>query len=367
MTSVDGGGPTTPEIRPGRTYLSIGEVLEALKESFPDVTISKIRFFEGQGLLVPERTPSGYRKFYPADVDRLRIILSEQQERFVPLSSARSVAQYQATSTSVSSPRPPSPPDEFFVPDDESSHGGGAGSSVDARFLRADHDHHDHDHDGIDGPHDYEDSDLGSDRHPSGRGFGRTRADATPDAAWRRPTVVPALRPVRVPIPVPPEGVATHDVVEPTSPAGPARRTWSSDAEVSFSADEVAAAAGASAGLLDDAVRQGFVRGRTVLGDVSFDDGDRRILASLATFAAHGLDPRHVRVFLHAAQREADLYVQATLPLLRRRPQAGVSADDPFRRFGALESAGDELRSVVVHRALRSALEGTPGPTGTRP
>ena len=68
-----------------RAYLSIGEVLALLREEFPDVTISKIRFLESQGLLDPERTPSGYRKFYDSDVDRLRWILRQQRENFLPL------------------------------------------------------------------------------------------------------------------------------------------------------------------------------------------------------------------------------------------------------------------------------------------
>ena len=68
-----------------RGYLSIGEVLALLKEEFPDVTISKIRFLESQGLLDPERTPSGYRKFYDDDVERLRWILRQQREHFLPL------------------------------------------------------------------------------------------------------------------------------------------------------------------------------------------------------------------------------------------------------------------------------------------
>jgi DNA-binding transcriptional MerR regulator len=66
-------------------HLSIGEVLAALAEDFPDITISKIRFLESQGLIDPERTPSGYRKFYPADVERLRWILVQQKENYLPL------------------------------------------------------------------------------------------------------------------------------------------------------------------------------------------------------------------------------------------------------------------------------------------
>jgi DNA-binding transcriptional MerR regulator len=68
-----------------RGYLSIGEVLSLLQDEFPDVTISKIRFLESQGLIDPERTPSGYRKFYPADIERLRFILREQKDNFLPL------------------------------------------------------------------------------------------------------------------------------------------------------------------------------------------------------------------------------------------------------------------------------------------
>src|SRR4051812_32309038 len=66
-------------------HLSIGEVLSLLQDEFPDVTISKIRFLESQGLIDPERTPSGYRKFYESDIERLRWILLQQRENFLPL------------------------------------------------------------------------------------------------------------------------------------------------------------------------------------------------------------------------------------------------------------------------------------------
>ena len=66
-------------------HLSIGEVLALLQSEFPDVTISKIRFLEAQGLIDPERTPSGYRKFYEPDIVRLRWILRQQRDHFLPL------------------------------------------------------------------------------------------------------------------------------------------------------------------------------------------------------------------------------------------------------------------------------------------
>jgi len=68
-----------------RDYLSIGEVLDSIKEDFPDMSISKIRFLESEGLINPERTGSGYRKFYEGDLARLRYILSLQRDHFLPL------------------------------------------------------------------------------------------------------------------------------------------------------------------------------------------------------------------------------------------------------------------------------------------
>jgi DNA-binding transcriptional MerR regulator len=68
-----------------RSYQSIGEVLVSVKAEFPDITISKIRFLEAEGLIQPERTPSGYRKFYAQDVDRLKAILRMQRDEYLPL------------------------------------------------------------------------------------------------------------------------------------------------------------------------------------------------------------------------------------------------------------------------------------------
>lgn len=73
---------------PELARLGIGKVLEELHGEFPSLTISKIRYLESEGLLEPERTPSGYRKFSFADVERLRFIL-RQQENFWPLSNIR--------------------------------------------------------------------------------------------------------------------------------------------------------------------------------------------------------------------------------------------------------------------------------------
>ncbi|MDQ3945072.1 MAG: MerR family transcriptional regulator, partial [Actinomycetota bacterium] len=68
---------------------SIGEVLEELVEEFPDVSVSKIRFLEAQGLISPGRTPSGYRQFSESDVALLRWILAQQREHYLPLKVIR--------------------------------------------------------------------------------------------------------------------------------------------------------------------------------------------------------------------------------------------------------------------------------------
>src|SRR5262245_1742344 len=69
----------------GRVRLNIGEVLDRLRPDFPGVTIPKIRFLEDKGLIKPERTPAGYRKFAAEDIDRLRYILRMQRDHYLPL------------------------------------------------------------------------------------------------------------------------------------------------------------------------------------------------------------------------------------------------------------------------------------------
>jgi DNA-binding transcriptional MerR regulator len=71
-----------PRVAPTR---SIGEVLAELQPDFPEITISKIRFLESAGLLEPQRTPSGYRRFRPGDVARLRYVLAAQRDHYLPL------------------------------------------------------------------------------------------------------------------------------------------------------------------------------------------------------------------------------------------------------------------------------------------
>ena len=85
----DDGLPVGGRERPARRYLAIGELLDTLRPEFPDLTLSKIRFLEQQGLLEPERTPSGYRKFFSGQVERLWWILDQQRDGYIPLKEIR--------------------------------------------------------------------------------------------------------------------------------------------------------------------------------------------------------------------------------------------------------------------------------------
>ena len=92
---IDAGAPETPvageagaqppPATGGQKALTIGTVCKQLEREFPDISISKIRYLEGQKLLAPRRTQGGYRLYSPADVGRLRTILRLQRDEFLPL------------------------------------------------------------------------------------------------------------------------------------------------------------------------------------------------------------------------------------------------------------------------------------------
>jgi len=96
--------------------LSIGEVIALLKDEFPDVSISKLRFLESQGLIRPGRSSSGYRQFRAADVERVRYILRQQRDHFLPLKviKAKLSAWEQGEEPTVAPAAGP-PPDTYFA------------------------------------------------------------------------------------------------------------------------------------------------------------------------------------------------------------------------------------------------------------
>jgi DNA-binding transcriptional MerR regulator len=216
----------------GSTLLSIGQVLARLSPEFPDLSPSKLRFLEERNLVTPSRTESGYRKFSPADLDRLRLVLSMQRDYYLPL-----------------------------------------------KVIRA-----------------YLD-DLDAGREP----------------------VLP--------------GGAT--VVAPSMLAGDRR----------LSRAELIKESGANAMLVDDAVAASLV----VAGDHYGEDA-LAVLRALVELQRSGIEPRHLRGFRAAAERELGLIESALIPVTRRK--------DASSRAKALEMAREIAGQLEIVRSslIRSAL-----------
>lgn len=103
------GADTVGTVSSGGKPVSIGTVLNALREEFPEVTISKIRFLEAEGLVEPKRTPSGYRKFTPADIERLANVLRMQRDHYLPLKVIREHLDALERGEQVQLPAPAAP------------------------------------------------------------------------------------------------------------------------------------------------------------------------------------------------------------------------------------------------------------------
>ena len=267
---------------PERPHLSIGEVLGLLLEEFPDITISKIRFLESQGLIVPERTPAGYRKFYDDDVERLRFILREQRENYLPLR--------------VIKDRLDTPPEGTERPAVESRSDSG------------------------------EDSDevLPPPTHPSMR---KRNAGGGGD------TVVPRA-PRR---PVPPD---------PSDAVG---------RPATYSRQEILDLSGLDGVQLDELESFGLVRDRAPKTNSLYDEHDLAVAETARGFAEAGIDIRHLRAWKVAAEREAGLFEQRVLPVLRRRsPEARSEAND---LLDDLSELGGRLRGILLARALGNLRE----------
>lgn len=95
--------------------LTIGEVIALLRDEFPDVSISKLRFLETQGLLRPARSSSGYRQFRAADVERVRYVLRQQRDHFLPLKVIKAkLSAWEHGEEPTVAPAAGAPPDSYF-------------------------------------------------------------------------------------------------------------------------------------------------------------------------------------------------------------------------------------------------------------
>jgi DNA-binding transcriptional MerR regulator len=267
----------------GRSYRSIREVLDLLTPEFPDVTISKIRFLESRGLIEPERTPSGYRKFFPADVDRLRWILKQQSEHFLPLKVIKGRleqgALFEAELAELS----------LFdaagtVPEQPPSESASSEPVAPAPKLGG-----------------------GGDEPPNG-------PDATPAEAQGAEEVV--------------EVIVVSAVVESAEapPVPPARERASSTPKRptgdSVSLAELIGATGATEELVGELLEFGLISTRLIRGVQTFGNEALEVTRLAAGFAEFGIEPRHLRSLRFSAERQALLYSQIVAPLLRQRNTA---------------------------------------------
>ena len=274
-----------------RPYLSIGEVLGLLLEEFPDVTISKIRFLESQGLIDPERTASGYRKFYDNDVDLLRVILREQRENFLPLRVIRDRLE----SGAIEDPTGPTTP---------------------PRGIRNQHP---------------DDTDISTE-------FPRQLPDITAEIVQPPPAAVT------------PTPTAAHAAAHATGP------TQHRDRHDSFGPSDLCQLAGLTDAQLAELESYGLLAGKGSGAATMYNSCDLAIAQAAAGFMQLGIEGRHLKAWRQAAEREASLFEQMILPLLRQRnPQARQQAVDTLT---SLTELGGELRSAIVHSALSHHLDG---------
>ncbi len=239
-------------ISSGRGRMSIGEVLSHLKVDFPDVSISKIRFLESEGLVEPERTPSGYRKFSYADLERLRYVLTAQREHYYPLKVIKE--HLEAMERGLEPPASPS--DQPRV----------------KRAIRAVTD------------------------QPSAADFGSAPSQ-----------------------------------------------------DIRLSRAELLANSGLEADHLDQLIDFGMLRYRA--GTKYFDADGLAVATAVAEMTRYGLEPRHIRAFKTAADREVGLVEQIVSPLAKQRDDgAQARAEEVVRELGALSV---RLHATLVKIGLR--------------
>jgi len=247
---------------PALAGMSIGGVLELLRPDFPDVTISKIRFLEAEGLVTPQRAASGYRRFSAYDCARLRFILTAQRDHYLPL-----------------------------------------------KVIRA-------------------------------------QLDAQPDGElppFGSPYGVPRLVSVA-------HSSDSGDEYQAESDAGSDFKA-ASPIPVRLSREDVLERSGVDDNLLTALLRAGVI---TTGPGGFFDEHAIVILQCARALAAYGVEPRHLRAFRSAADRQSDLIAQIAGPLVKGgRAGARDRADDLAREVAALAIT---LHTSLIKSAVRDVL-----------
>jgi DNA-binding transcriptional MerR regulator len=295
----DGGGEAVGSGQPagqsGATgTMSIGEVLGILKPEFPDITVSKIRFLEGAGLVQPDRSASGYRKFSEDDVARLRFVLRAQRDQYLPLRVIRQrLTDLERVGGLDAGGAPPVQ--------------GGPGPSVEES--------------------------PGAGAEPA------AAAQVGPAPGAPAPTPVPA-------------GAG----IGGAQPGRAAGVFGAPPSDAQFTRDELCRAAGATADQLIELESFGLVSARGSGERGAWYGGDDLVLLRLAReLADYGLEARHLRMYKLFAEREAALFEQVVAPLVRQRnPEARTRARDTIE---ALAQLGGRMRDLALRSAVHGLAE----------
>jgi len=384
-----------------RAYFSIGDVLAMLREEFPDVTISKIRFLESRGLLDPERTPSGYRKFYPDDVERLRWILRQQREHYLPLRVIKGRLETGALGRREQALFDREVLREGAVGRGSVTDGEGAptGAPLPPRALEA----------ALVGVAAVLESEVGGSDRPvadglptdhgasSGEGGGGEGAGSLPTPPPPRPAASPESPSPRAAASVAPggeparagagggeggrrapsgaEGAGGAERAGARRGARGGRRSASASERsaggardvpgrvaaavgggggVGRSLAELAAETGSSPEEIEALESFGLIEGRLVAGVRCYDDEAFDIARLAAGFREYGIEARHLRTFKHAAERTAGLFAQVVTPLLRQRnPESHRRAVETLERLAEL---AEGMEAALLAAALRELV-----------
>jgi DNA-binding transcriptional MerR regulator len=275
--------------------MTIGEVLGILKPEFPDITVSKIRFLEGAGLVQPDRSASGYRKFSEDDVARLRFVLRAQRDQYLPLRVIR----------------------QRLADLDQAGAGarGGLGAFATGGGPEAG---------GVAGG------------GPGGGAAGPASAATAPATGASEGGASVAESASQLP------SAAVFGAATP------------SDAQ--FTRDELCRAAGSTVGQLLELESFGLVSARGSGERGAWYGGDDLVLLRLAReLADYGLEARHLRMYKLFAEREAALFEQVVSPLVRQRnPDARARARDTIE---ALARLGGRMRDLALRSAMHGVAE----------
>ena len=357
-----------------RTHLSIGEVLSLLSDDFPDLTITKIRFLESQGLIDPERTASGYRKFYDFDIERLRWILRQQRENFLPLKVIRARLDQSEGKQPDAETDQPAPTALNLARD--------PGTADPPPVWMADHARVAHDrsssHDGAETKvADAATTDLPGDASTAvsaSRGSDSEQADRIETATVRdEATATDRPRPEaerphedgqaekrprtgqKKPKKKSEQSMTTAKKSESAKTAASTPNPAKVDvSDVSLTRAELLGAAGLDDHLLTELESFGIVKA-TDGPEADRYNADALLCARHAsTMLSLGMEPRHLRIFKVSADREEGLYEQLILPLLRRRtPDARKEAIEAVER---LVASGTAIHAGLLRNSLKEQL-----------